>query len=197
MIEVLENDRYTRVREAAMEDGECFYIPSMSCRTLCYKGMLLANQVGRYYLDLADERMISALALVHQRFSTNTFPSWKLAQPFRLIAHNGEINTLRRNVNNMRARERTLDSELFGAEFLGEDFLTADITTRNIMYSDDEYTEMFNELSEEAQTVIQAYVDGVIDKIAAAQQPDGTSFEVELDGLEPTTPGLQSRCSPN
>ncbi|MGD2055414.1 MAG: glutamate synthase large subunit [Gammaproteobacteria bacterium] len=106
----------TRVREAAMEDGECFYIPSMSCRTLCYKGMLLANQVGRYYLDLADERMISALALVHQRFSTNTFPSWDLAQPFRMIAHNGEINTLRGNINWMHARRHSLSSDLFGAD---------------------------------------------------------------------------------
>jgi glutamate synthase (NADPH) large chain len=76
--------------------------------------MLLANQVDAFYHDLKDERMVSALALVHQRFSTNTFPSWDLAQPFRMIAHNGEINTLRGNVNWMRARRHSMASELFG-----------------------------------------------------------------------------------
>ena len=106
----------TKVREAGMEGGECFYIPSMSSRTLCYKGMLLANQVDRYYRDLQDERMTSALALVHQRFSTNTFPSWDLAHPFRMIAHNGEINTLRGNINWMDARRHSMSSELFGAD---------------------------------------------------------------------------------
>ncbi|MGB0723742.1 MAG: glutamate synthase subunit alpha, partial [Gammaproteobacteria bacterium] len=87
-----------------MAGCEHFYVPSFSSRTLVYKGMLLADQVGVYYPDLNDERMVSALALVHQRFSTNTFPSWDLAHPFRMIAHNGEINTLRGNVNWMRAR---------------------------------------------------------------------------------------------
>jgi glutamate synthase (NADPH/NADH) large chain len=72
-----------------------FYVPSMSCRTVIYKGLLLADQVGKYYLDLQDERVVSALALVHQRFSTNTFPEWPLAHPYRMIAHNGEINTVR------------------------------------------------------------------------------------------------------
>jgi glutamate synthase (NADPH/NADH) large chain len=79
--------------------GKGFYCPSMSCRTIVYKGMLLADQVGTYYLDLQDPRVVSALALVHQRFSTNTFPTWDLAHPFRMIAHNGEINTVRGNVN--------------------------------------------------------------------------------------------------
>jgi glutamate synthase (NADPH/NADH) large chain len=87
-----------------------FYVPSMSARTVIYKGMLLANQVGEYYLDLKDARCESALALIHQRFSTNTFPSWDLAHPFRMIAHNGEINTVRGNVNWIRARQGAISS---------------------------------------------------------------------------------------
>jgi len=87
-----------------------FYVPSMSARTLIYKGMLLARQVGEYYLDLKDARCESALALIHQRFSTNTFPSWDLAHPFRMIAHNGEINTVRGNVNWIRARQGAISS---------------------------------------------------------------------------------------
>ncbi|MEA3001970.1 MAG: glutamate synthase large chain [Sphingomonadales bacterium] len=93
-----------------------FYIPSFSSRTLIYKGLLLATQVGGFYRDLANPLTKSALALVHQRFSTNTFPSWKLAHPFRFIAHNGEINTVRGNVNWMNARRRTLESPLLGAD---------------------------------------------------------------------------------
>ncbi len=93
---------------------ETFYVPSMSSRTINYKGMLLSNQVDTYYPDLVDERMISAIALVHQRFSTNTFPKWELAHPFRMIAHNGEINTVRGNVNWMRARLRSMSSKVFG-----------------------------------------------------------------------------------
>ncbi len=82
-----------------------FYPVSLSCRTVVYKGMLLANQLGGYYRDLEDPRFESALSLVHQRFSTNTFPSWTLSHPYRMVAHNGEINTLRGNVNWMaRAR---------------------------------------------------------------------------------------------
>ena len=91
-----------------------FYVPSFSSRTLLYKGMLLAEQVGEYYQDLKDERMVSAMALVHQRFSTNTFPTWSLAQPFRMVCHNGEINTLRGNINWMAARRHTMRSELLG-----------------------------------------------------------------------------------
>src|SRR6267378_146683 len=78
-------------------------VPSFSARTLVYKGMLTAPQLGRYYPDLGDEGFASALALVHSRFSTNTFPSWELAHPYRMIAHNGEINTLRGNINWMHA----------------------------------------------------------------------------------------------
>ena len=102
------------VRDSDWEQREDFYIPSLSSRTLLYKGMLLANQVDSYYQDLKDERLVSALALVHQRFSTNTFPSWDLAHPFRMIAHNGEINTVRGNVNWMRARRYSMASDLFG-----------------------------------------------------------------------------------
>jgi glutamate synthase (NADPH/NADH) large chain len=91
-----------------------FYVPSFSARTLVYKGMLLAHQVGEFYLDLQDEALESALAMVHQRFSTNTFPTWDLAHPFRLIAHNGEINTLRGNVNWLRARQQNIASKLLG-----------------------------------------------------------------------------------
>ncbi|RFC39993.1 MAG: glutamate synthase (NADPH/NADH) large chain [Candidatus Nitrotoga sp. CP45] len=104
------------VRGLSHEQGRGFYIPSFSARTIVYKGMLLADQVGKYYLDLQDESMVSALALVHQRFSTNTFPSWDLAHPFRMIAHNGEINTLRGNVNWMTARHAAMSSKLLGAD---------------------------------------------------------------------------------
>ncbi|HEX8937969.1 MAG TPA: glutamate synthase large subunit [Sphingomicrobium sp.] len=93
-----------------------FYIPSFSSRTIVYKGLLLATQVGSFYRDLTDPRTKSALALIHQRFSTNTFPSWKLSHPYRFIAHNGEINTVRGNVNWMNARRRTLESPLLGAD---------------------------------------------------------------------------------
>ncbi len=92
------------------------YMPSFSSRTIVYKGLLLANQVGSFYDDLCDPDCKSALGLVHQRFSTNTFPSWKLAHPFRLVAHNGEINTVRGNVNWMNARRRTMESQLLGPD---------------------------------------------------------------------------------
>ena len=90
------------------------YCVSLSSRTIVYKGMFLAYQVGAYYRDLSDPDFESALILVHQRFSTNTFPSWKLAHPYRMVAHNGEINTVRGNVNWMAARQASVDSELFG-----------------------------------------------------------------------------------
>ena len=94
--------------------GKEFFVPSMSARTVVYKGLLLADQVGVYYKDLQDERCVSALALVHQRFSTNTFPEWPLAHPYRLIAHNGEINTVKGNFNWMRAREGVMKSAVLG-----------------------------------------------------------------------------------
>ena len=91
-----------------------YYVPSMSCRTVIYKGLLLADQVGQYYQDLQDPRVVSALALVHQRFSTNTFPEWPLAHPYRMVAHNGEINTVKGNFNWMRAREGVMKSPVLG-----------------------------------------------------------------------------------
>lgn len=103
-------------RRLKLADSDRFYIPSLSSRTIVYKGMLLAAQVGSYFLDLQDERLVSALALVHQRFSTNTFPTWDLAHPFRMIAHNGEINTVRGNINWMTARQKAMRSK-----WLGED----------------------------------------------------------------------------
>ncbi len=91
-----------------------YYPVSMSARTICYKGMVLVNQLAPYYRDLQDPRYETALALVHQRFATNTFPSWRRAHPYRMVAHNGEINTLRGNVNWMAARQASVDSDLFG-----------------------------------------------------------------------------------
>ncbi len=107
------------VEKAAARRGfsiDDLYIPSFSCRTVVYKGMFVAPQLEEFYPDLRDPEFKSAIALVHQRYSTNTFPSWSLAQPFRYIAHNGEINTLRGNINKMRARESMLASPLFGED---------------------------------------------------------------------------------
>jgi len=103
-----------RAETDAVDKG--FYIVSLSSRTTVYKGMFLAYQLGAYYKDLTDERFQSALALVHQRFSTNTFPSWDLSHPYRMVAHNGEINTLRGNVNWMAARQASVSSPLFGQD---------------------------------------------------------------------------------
>src|SRR5688572_23633166 len=100
------------IQSLRLAHGKEFYVASMSARTVVYKGMLLAHQVGEYYSDLRDPRVVSALALVHQRFSTNTFPSWSLAHPFRMVCHNGEINTLRGNVNWIRARQGAISSPI-------------------------------------------------------------------------------------
>src|ERR671919_1433721 len=104
------------IQALKLAHGKEFYVPSMSARTVVYKGMLLAHQVGTYYKDLQDPRVTSALALVHQRFSTNTFPTWDLAHPFRLIAPNGEINTLRGNVNWIRARQGAISSPILNRD---------------------------------------------------------------------------------
>ena len=112
--DAFERKLYVIRRVAELAAGPELVIPSFSSRTVVYKGMLTAPQLLGYYPDLQDTRTKSALALVHSRFSTNTFPSWELAHPYRMIAHNGEINTLRGNVNWMRARESQLASELFG-----------------------------------------------------------------------------------
>ena len=99
-----------------LSQKESFYLPSLSTKTLIYKGLLMPEDIGRYYIDLNNPELVTRLALVHQRFSTNTFPSWDLAQPFRYMCHNGEINTLRGNVNRMNAREELMKSELFGKD---------------------------------------------------------------------------------
>ncbi len=104
------------VRALKLDDSAQFYFPSLSSKTIIYKGMLLANEVGVYYKDLQDKDMISGLALVHQRFSTNTFPKWDLAHPFRMIAHNGEINTVQGNINWMAARHESMRSALMGED---------------------------------------------------------------------------------
>ena len=103
-----------RVLRLKLKHGKEYYAVSFSARTVVYKGLLLADQVGMYYKDLQDARVVSALALVHQRFSTNTFPEWQLAHPYRLIAHNGEINTVKGNFNWMRAREGVMKSPVIG-----------------------------------------------------------------------------------
>lgn len=102
------------IREKYGEKCSDFYIVTLSCKTICYKGMFMAWQLFAYYPDLADERLKSAIAIVHQRYSTNTFPNWRLAQPFRCIAHNGEINTLSGNRNCMKARETKMSCGAFG-----------------------------------------------------------------------------------
>lgn len=104
------------IRYGGAEEGESFYVPSLSCKKIVYKGMLTTVQVGQFYLDLQEETLESAIALVHSRFSTNTFPSWERAHPYRFMIHNGEINTLRGNVNWMHARQSLFKSENFGED---------------------------------------------------------------------------------
>src|SRR5204862_2310527 len=118
--DALERKLYVVRKRAEIEvgnsdvaDKDFFYLRSLSCRTIVYKGLLLAPQIAKFYEELSDPDVMSALCLVHQRFSTNTFPSWQLAHPYRYIAHNGEINTLKGNVNWMYARQSILASPLF------------------------------------------------------------------------------------
>ncbi len=113
---VIRKTASAHIQALGLKHGKEYYVPSMSSRTVVYKGLLLANQVGDYYLDLQDPRCVSALALVHQRFSTNTFPEWPLAHPYRYVAHNGEINTVKGNYNWMRAREGVMSSPVLGAD---------------------------------------------------------------------------------
>lgn len=104
------------IQALKLKHGKEYFVTSMSARTVVYKGLLLANQVGAYYDDLRDSRVVSALALVHQRFSTNTFPAWELAHPYRMIAHNGEINTVKGNVNWINARTGAISSPVLGQD---------------------------------------------------------------------------------
>jgi glutamate synthase (NADPH) large chain len=111
---VIRKTASAAIQKLKLTHSREYYVPSMSCRTVIYKGLLLADQVGVYYKDLSDPRVSSALALVHQRFSTNTFPEWPLAHPYRMVAHNGEINTVKGNFNWMRAREGVMKSPVLG-----------------------------------------------------------------------------------
>jgi glutamate synthase (NADPH/NADH) large chain len=111
---VIRKTASSAIQRLKLTHSREYYVPSMSCRTVIYKGLLLATQVGQYYRDLQDPRCVSALALVHQRFSTNTFPEWPLAHPYRMVAHNGEINTVKGNFNWMRAREGVMKSPVLG-----------------------------------------------------------------------------------
>jgi glutamate synthase (NADPH) large chain len=113
---VIRKTASAAIQNLHLKHSKEYYVPSMSSRTVVYKGLLLADQVGTYYLDLKDPRCISALGLVHQRFSTNTFPEWPLAHPYRYVAHNGEINTVKGNYNWMKAREGVMSSPVLGAD---------------------------------------------------------------------------------
>jgi len=113
---IIRKRAYTEIRDSTMAGAEWWYVCSLSSRTLVYKGMLTTMQLDQYFPDLLNPQMETALALVHSRFSTNTFPSWDRAHPYRFIAHNGEINTLRGNINWMKAREALFESPLFGED---------------------------------------------------------------------------------
>ena len=113
---VIRKHAYNEIRTSTMDGAEYWYVASLSYKTIVYKGMLLTEQLEKYYTDLQNPAVATALAMVHSRFSTNTFPSWDRAHPYRYIAHNGEINTLRGNINWMHAREALFESELFGED---------------------------------------------------------------------------------
>ncbi|MFT4242936.1 MAG: glutamate synthase-related protein [Acidovorax sp.] len=113
---VIRKTASAAIQNLKLKHSKEYYVPSMSSRTVVYKGLLLADQVGAYYLDLQDERCVSAIGLVHQRFSTNTFPEWPLAHPYRYVAHNGEINTVKGNYNWMKAREGVMASPVLGPD---------------------------------------------------------------------------------
>ncbi|HEX4378164.1 MAG TPA: glutamate synthase large subunit [Steroidobacteraceae bacterium] len=113
---VIRKRAYSEIRNSTLDGAEYWYLPSLSYRTIVYKGMLLTTQLAQYYTDLQQPAVETALAIVHSRFSTNTFPSWDRAHPYRFVAHNGEINTLRGNFNWMKAREALFDSDLFGED---------------------------------------------------------------------------------
>ncbi len=113
---VIRKRAYSEIRTSTLAGAEYWYVASLSMKTLVYKGMLTTEQLDEYFIDLKNPAMVTALALVHSRFSTNTFPSWERAHPYRYLAHNGEINTLRGNINWMHAREALFESEAFGED---------------------------------------------------------------------------------
>lgn len=115
---IIRKQSIRNIRNSGIKQARCFYLSSLSCKTLVYKGMLSSTQLGPFYTDLRDADFKSALGMVHSRFSTNTFPSWSRAHPYRYLCHNGEINTLRGNMNWMHAREGRMKSSLFGQEDL-------------------------------------------------------------------------------
>ena len=104
------------IRNSKLSQKDYFYFSSLSLRTIIYKGLLTPQDIGKYFVDLNDPNLVTKLALVHQRFSTNTFPTWDLAQPFRHMCHNGEINTFRGNLSRMKTREEIFTSDLFGKD---------------------------------------------------------------------------------
>jgi glutamate synthase (ferredoxin) len=113
---VIRKHAYSEIRTSTLDGAEYWYLPSLSYKTLVYKGMLLTEQLPVYFPDLTNPALVTSLALLHSRFSTNTFPSWDRAHPYRYLAHNGEINTLRGNINWMKAREALFESEVFGED---------------------------------------------------------------------------------
>ncbi|MDB5859651.1 MAG: glutamate synthase subunit alpha, partial [Ramlibacter sp.] len=113
---VIRKTASAAIQRLRLKYSKEYYVPSMSSRTVIYKGLLLADQVGVYYRDLQDPRCVSALGLVHQRFSTNPFPEWPLAHPYRYVAHNGEINTVKGNYNWMKAREGVMTSPVLSGD---------------------------------------------------------------------------------
>ena len=113
---VIRKQTHLQIRARKLPEQAAFYIASLSARTIIYKGMVIPERLSLYYSDVGDKRFQSALALVHARFSTNTFPSWELAHPFRYLAHNGEINTLRGNINWMMARRHSMTSKVLGED---------------------------------------------------------------------------------
>ncbi|HSP12080.1 MAG TPA: glutamate synthase central domain-containing protein, partial [Salegentibacter sp.] len=115
-----------RIEKSELSEAESFYLPSLSTNTIIYKGLLMPQDINVYYKDLNEPKVVTKLALVHQRFSTNTFPTWDLAQPFRYMCHNGEINTLRGNLSRMKAREELFESEVFGEDLKKIIPITAD-----------------------------------------------------------------------
>ncbi|HEY9185530.1 MAG TPA: glutamate synthase large subunit [Salegentibacter sp.] len=115
-----------RIEKSGLSEADSFYLPSLSTNTIIYKGLLMPQDINVYYKDLNEPGVVTKLALVHQRFSTNTFPTWDLAQPFRYMCHNGEINTLRGNLSRMKAREELFESEIFGEDLKKIVPITAD-----------------------------------------------------------------------
>ena len=113
---VIRKRAYSDIRASTIDGAEYWYLCSLSYKTIVYKGMLLTEQLAQYFTDLVHPAMETSLAIVHSRFSTNTFPSWDRAHPYRYLAHNGEINTLRGNYNWMKAREALFDSDAFGED---------------------------------------------------------------------------------